>query len=637
MRFRIAAWDRSYPLVIDPVVLGCATYLAGSSYTYQAALAVDSLGQAYVTGRTGSADYPITDDAYRTDMIGPDDIYVSKLNAAGTQLVYSTYLGGNNAGQIDEALSIAVDASGQAYVAGRTSDGTYPTTLGAYQTSMQGSSDAFVTKLNATGSALVYSTYLGGPDVGSSSWEFAFAIAVDGNGYAYVTGVTNSEGFPTTAGAYQSSLNGREDAFVVKFNQAGTGLVYSTYLGGNGNQDPGLDIAVDAAGQAYVTGYTNSTDFATAGAFQTVYRGANPPVYPIGDTGDAFVVKLNDTGSARIYATYLGGTLNDEGWAIAMDGSGQAYVLGHTRSSDYPVKLPAYQASLNGDSDAFVAKFNAAGSDLVYSTYLGGSADESVGRIAVDTAGRAYAAGGTNSSDFPTAGGPFQAELRGLTDDFLVQIKADGSGLEYSTYLGGSYDEWGGSYVDIALGPAGQVYVAGVTNSLDFPTTAGAFQASPPAGAQTSGSGFLAKFTGFTSSTFAFKTFKVDRLRIDRHHKSFFLDADFTLARASDGLNPKSEPLTLTVGNFTLNIPAGKLRAEKHGRFSFTGKIGKLYVKLVLTPKAYKRYDIEVTVYGADLGNVCNKKTAVELKIGNDTGKTWDKPHCEHEKGDKNH
>jgi hypothetical protein len=218
--------------------------------------------------------------------------------------------------------------------------------------------DVFVTKLNATGTALVYSTYIGG-----SYRDEGYAIAVDGSGNAYVTGYTKSTDYDVTPGAFQTTKEGGQDVFVTKLNATGTALVYSTYIGGSG-YDYGYGIAVDGSGNAYVTGYTFSTDYdVTPGAFQTTKGGYR----------DVFVTKLNATGTALVYSTYIGGSGGDEGYAIAVDGSGNAYVTGYTYSTDYDVTPGAFQTTNGGGGDVFVTKLNATGTALVYSTYIGGS------------------------------------------------------------------------------------------------------------------------------------------------------------------------------------------------------------------------------------------------------------------------
>ena len=439
----LGAYDRALPLVIDPV-LAWSTYLGGSGADAAHAIAVDAAGNAYVTGTTSSLNFP-TANAVQAANAGAPDAFVTKLNAAGTALVYSTYLGGSG---FDFGNGIAVDSAGNAYVAGHTRSTNFPT-ANALQATFGGASDAFVTKLNAAGSALVYSTYLGG-----SSDDEALAIAVDSAGNAYVAGTTFGTDFPT-ANAVQAASGGGPDAFVTKLNAAGSALVYSTYLGGSAS-DAARGVAVDSSGSAYVAGDTTSTNFPLANALQASYGGGS---------FDAFVTRLNAAGTALVYSTYLGGTGGDSGQAIAVDAAGNAYVTGYTESTNFPT-ANALQASNAGLLDAFVTKLNAAGTALVYSTYLGGSGGEIAFAIDVDSSGNAYVAGGTGSPDFPTANA-FQSGIGGSGDAFAAKLNAAGSALLDSTYLGGSdIDQARG----IAVDTAGSMYVAGATSSTDFPT-----------------------------------------------------------------------------------------------------------------------------------------------------------------------
>jgi photosystem II stability/assembly factor-like uncharacterized protein len=341
-------------------------------------------------------------------------------------LSYSTYLGGNGN---DEGRGIAVDAAGNAYITGRAQSTDFPTTAGAFQKSKAVGSifNAFVCKLNAAGTDVVYATYLGGNilhralsdqpirvnDEGTLPrfGETAFAIAVDAAGNAYITGETDSGNFPTTPGALRSTpltdpaIAINSDAFVTKLNPTGSALVYSTYLGGLHaltevpvtGRDLGLGIAVDATGNAYVTGYTNSGDFPTANALQPALNTAKP------FTSDAFLTKLNPTGSALVYSTYLGGDDEDYASGIALDGGGNAYITGRTRSANFPVTPGAVQPGFAGETDAFIAKVDAMSAALVYSTYLGGSSTDTASGIGVDATGNAYVTGTTFSTDFPTA------------------------------------------------------------------------------------------------------------------------------------------------------------------------------------------------------------------------------------------
>ena len=345
-------------------------------------------------------------------------------------LAYSTLLGGSG---WDAGYDIVVDAGGNAYVTGFAGSTDFPTTPGAFQTALLSGPyySAFVTKLNPTGSGLVYSTYLGG-----SGGETGNAIAVDAAGSAYVTGYTYSMDFPTTPGAFHPTPGVVADAFVTKLNLDGSGLAYSTYLGGSGG-DAGYAIAVDAGGNAYVTGSTGSVNFPTTpGAFQPVHGSyywflwltlhPDPNLCPNPNTclpADAFITKLNPAGSALVYSTYLGGKDSDGGSSIAIDAEGNVHVTGGTASLNFPTTVDAFQHMLPGCcGSAFVAKINPSYPGvlgLLYSTYLGGTYSDSSTGIAVDMGGNAYVVGTTSSSDFPTTPGAFQTSGRGA---FILKI-----------------------------------------------------------------------------------------------------------------------------------------------------------------------------------------------------------------------
>jgi uncharacterized protein (TIGR03437 family) len=441
-----------------------STYLGGDGDDRALALAVDPAGSAHLAGQTSSANFPTTPGAFLTALaLGGFDAFVTKLDAAGAALGFSTYLGGSGFSRNEEAFDLAVDADGNAYVTGRTFSANFPVTTGAVQTSHGGGtfSDAFVTKIDAAGKNLVYSTYLGG-----SGEDSGTGIAAAADDSAYVTGATASSNFPTTKGAFQTAPGGSSDSFVAKLSPEGSTLAYSTLLGGNGT-DAAVGIAVDSSGNAYVTGTTSSTNFpTTTGAFQTSGAGGV----------EGFVSKLNGEGSALVYSTYLGGEGQDNTSGIAVDSEGNAYVTGWTYSKNFPTTAGAFQTAFAGGyTDAFVSKLDAGGAALRYSTLLGGTGDDDGRRVAVDTSGSAYVTGRTNSINFPTTPEAFQTSARGGYDGYVAKLNAEGTALAYSTYLGGSGSDWGAG---LAVDASGNAHVTGLTNSANFPTSADRIQRS---------------------------------------------------------------------------------------------------------------------------------------------------------------
>jgi hypothetical protein len=463
-----AGYQPDRELIVDPGV-AYSTFLGGTSDEIGNGIAVDAAGNTYIVGTTQSPDFTTTAGAFdRTGAVGTvSDVFVAKLNPAGTALVYATFIGGSN---FEWGRAIAIDAAGNAYIAGQTKSSDFPTTRGAFDRTFGipgncprcaiDNYDAFVTKLNAAGSALAYSTFLGG----ASDIDDALGIAVDSAGSAYVTGETGSTDFPVTPGAFRTTRNGAYDAYVTKLNPAGSALVYSTFLGGS-QVDFGVRIAVDASNNAYVLGNTSSTDFpTTADAFDTTQNGAF----------DLFVTKLNAAGSALVYSTFIGGAGFDSAGGLAIDSAGNAYVSGGTSSADYPVTPGAFQtvSQSSGGGGGFVTKLNAAGSALVFSTFLG---DAGVSGIALTPTGNMWLTGATTSLTFPTTPDAFQGFLHAgasSTEAFITELNSTGSALLYSTYLGGSNTDYG---TDVRLDSAGNVYVTGKTLSSDFPTTPGAF------------------------------------------------------------------------------------------------------------------------------------------------------------------
>jgi hypothetical protein len=494
--FRVGPYDTSRPLVIDPIV-AFSTFLGGTGFDQAYNVAVDAGGNAYVVGVAYTADFPTTPGALQTTPSGTDG-FVTKLSADGSTFVYSTYLSGANCqgvavdstgsayvtgyaainfpttpgafqpslrggydafvtklsptgaslvystilgGSFDDfGYDIALDAGGNAYVTGNTSyrapgPGDFPT-VNAFQPAYGGGTqDAFVTKVNPTGTALVYSTYLGGGQIINATEDWGEGIAVDAAGSAYVTGETYSPDFPTTTGAYDRSRAGL-DAFIVKFSPSGSSLVYSTFLGASGREE-GLDIAVDASGNAYVAGLTESTD----NPFTPEYDGfpTTPGAFQPRGSFDAFVTKLNPQGSGLVYSTYLGGPCGvDRAWGIAVDQTGNAYVVGDTGSQaapcqgDFPIDNAVQPSYGGGLSDAFAAALNASGTALLYSTYLGGNLFDEARGVALSSDGRsAYVAGSSSSFDFATTPGaaqPFNAGGVEHQDDAVV-VKISNSPL----------------------------------------------------------------------------------------------------------------------------------------------------------------------------------------------------------------
>ena len=404
-----------------------STYLGGNGVGGEqgCGIAVDSSGSAYVTGSTSSANFPTTAGAFQTvykaTATYPSNAFVTKLSPTGTALVYSTFVGGST---YDRATGIAIDSSGDAYIAGYTHSTDFPTTPGTFQRTFHGQANAFVAKLNPLGTALLYSTLLGG-----SVYDQANAIAIDSSGDAYITGSSSSTDFPTTPGVFQPANreSTESNAFVTKISADGTALLYSTYLGGSDNSgDEAKAIAVDSSGNAYIAGVASSSDFPTTpGAFQTV----NEAQLSLNSCG--FVTKLNATGAALVYSTYLGGKGNSGAAAtgIAIDSSGNAYIVGGT-SPAFPTTIGAYQrVSKMSAYTAFVTKLNAAGTALVSSTYLGGSKFSQVNAIALDPVGNVYTTGHTYASDFPTTPGAFQTVNGGVSGNtfnaFLTRLSVN--------------------------------------------------------------------------------------------------------------------------------------------------------------------------------------------------------------------
>lgn len=370
-------------------------------------------------------------------------------------LIYSTLIG---ATYINNVTAVAVDGSGDVYATGYTYYG-FPT-KNAFEGN-QASEDAFVTKFSATGGSLIYSTYLGGSGV----IDEGTAIGVDRYGSAYVVGITDSFDFPVKNAIQPANHGGRADAFAAKLNSTGSALVYSTYLGGSGD-DEARGLAIDSQQRLYITGWTCSSDFPVANAYQpTSGTGACAKPYP---GPNAFVTRLNASGTGFDYSTYLGGTNGDSASGIAVDSTFSAYVTGTANSVDFPVTAGAFQQTNRSLNTAFVTKFAPDGQSLVFSTFFGGTSSDNANAIAIDSYDRPYITGTTRSGDMPVTSGARQKALNGPSDAFVTKFWKTGAGLIYSTYLGGSGDDGGNS---IAVDASGDAHVAGYTGSTDFPVS----------------------------------------------------------------------------------------------------------------------------------------------------------------------
>jgi hypothetical protein len=500
--FAVGKYDRAQSLTIDPTLV-YSTYLGGSNEDSVNAIAIDSSGAAYLTGPTQSADYPVTPGVFRTTY---SSAFITKLNASGTALVYSSFLGGSGGPSGgDDGLGVAVDASGDAFVVGSTYSTNFPVTSGAYQITnkaapMSGAT-GFAVKVNPAGTALLYGTYLGG-----TLTDNATSVAIDSSGDAYIAGFAYSSNFPTTTGAYQTTNKSAADygwnQFVTKLNPAGSSLLYSTYIGGSGDYGSGGNsyVAIDSSGEAYICGIALSTDFpTTTGAFQkTTGAGAGH--------SNITLAKLNSAATSLLYSTYFGGSGSSYGddapGGLVIDSTGNAYFSGTTHETNLPVTSSAYlktsASAAQSLPSAFVTKMNPTGTALVYSTYLSGSGGQHGDRgtgLAIDSSGDVYVTGSAGSTDFPVTSNAYQstnaAEGNYGSVVFLTEFNPAGTALLYSTYFGGtaSFSDSGNA---IALGSGGAVYIAGNTGASNFPTTAGAYKTTY---SSTFGStGFVAEF-----------------------------------------------------------------------------------------------------------------------------------------------
>ncbi|MFW9996576.1 MAG: SBBP repeat-containing protein [Candidatus Odinarchaeota archaeon] len=451
-----------------------STFFGGSGDDHGSKIVRDSQNNTIIFGITYSSDFPVTDDAYDTTYNGGRDIFVSKWSEDGI-LLFSTYIGGN-ADEIGDSRNpggIMLDNMDNIVICGRTESSDFPVTPGAYDTTFGGSQEAFVFKLSADGSTLVFSTFLGGSDVDAGQ-----SLVLDDTNNIYITGRTLSTDFPITPDAFQKVNGGSADPFVSKLSPDGTELLYSTFLGGSGNDAAGT-IVLDDDGDIYVVGFTNSADMAvTPDAYQKTWR--------VGAT-DLFAAKLSaNNHSELIYMTYIGGS-NFEVVGFpqgdAVDDEGNLYITGPTTSSDFPVTTGALDTTFNGDCDGFIVKLSANGSELLYSTFIGGNDRDWCDRFSLTDDGNLCVAGYTDSSDFPVTSSAYDQVLGGERDLFVMKLSSNDFQLLNSSYLGGSgsdgvkesSDMWDSRYSGLLVIGEESVMITGSTDSIDFPVTENAY------------------------------------------------------------------------------------------------------------------------------------------------------------------
>ena len=450
--FDVGSYDKTIPLVIDPLL--ASTFVGGSDSDYGYDVVLDASNNVYIAGHTNSFSYPTTTGVYQTAKSGGYDVFVSKFNNDLSALSASTFIGGSGS---DKAYAIALDSSYNVYIAGCTNSTNYPIN-NAYQAINNGNYDAFISKLSNDLSTLLSSTY-----VGSSSYDYAYGIALDSLDSVYITGYTNSINYPTTVDAYQTVNSGGYDAFVNKFNSDLSALAASTFIGGSGS-DNAFKIALNSSGNLYITGYTDSSDYPiTANAYQNERKGLT----------DVFVSQLTNDLKVLSSSTYVGGSNYDKAYAFAFDSSNNVYITGETYSSDYPTTIGVYQSVNNGGYDAFVSKISDDLSTLLASTFVGGSSHDYAYGIALNSENSVYITGKTLSADYPTTNMAYEIEFNGNSDVFVSKFNNGLSALSASTFIGGSSDEEARA---IAIDSSDNIYATGFTNSSDYPITSGAYQ-----------------------------------------------------------------------------------------------------------------------------------------------------------------
>jgi hypothetical protein len=447
-------YDYDKTLIIDPK-LNFSTFLGGSGNDEGLAIINDNSQNVIITGSTFSIDFPTKTGSVDEIYNGKSDVFITKLAGNGSSIIYSTFIGGT---ENEVGYEVAIDTADYSYITGYTSSSDFPTTLGANDTSYNGGGyDAFVLRLSPSGNELNYSTFIGGIGL-----EYAQGIELDKEQNAYITGYTYSTDFPITASAYDTSYNNQADVFILKLSTNGSKILYSTFIGGS-NFDFGYDITLDPLNNILVTGRTDSTNFPTS---KDAYCSSLKGKY------DVFVVMLNTSKNNLTFSTYIGGTNNEKGNAIKVDSNGNILVTGHTASSDFPISAKTYDSTFNGGVyDIFLFKLNSNGTKLLYSTFIGGNNYDYCYDMEIDPFGNSYLIGNSGSMDFPTTPNAYDS-VSNLTEVIIIKLANNGSQLFYSTFIGGIGHDYGRG---ITMDPKGDIYLTGYTYSSDFPTTTGVY------------------------------------------------------------------------------------------------------------------------------------------------------------------
>lgn len=432
-----------------------STYIGGSSDDMAYDMAADNDGNLYIAGSTPSEDFPVTEGSFNETYGGNTDGYVCKLSADGSSLMWCTYIGGPMA---DLVLGIAVLDDGSVIVCGETRSGSFPTTDGAYGTTHSGGSDAFIAKLSADGSQLLFSTLIGG-----SQDDVAEDVDIDSTGVVGVAIETNSPDFPISAGAYNSTFGTNVDIAVVELSSNGQSLLYSSYFGA-GDFDGVTEIEYSDNDEVIILGRTGSAMFpVTSGAYDETFDAG---------TYDGFLSKFNLDGSELSFSTFIGGSNLDFTYSFEIDSVGDIIIHGKTYSDDFPVSPSAYDTKLNGSTDAFLFKLKNDGTSMIASSLYGGNGAESGGSLSIDSQDRLFFTGITDSTDLNITDNAMQKNLLGTYDIFISEFSSDLTDLVYGTYIGSSGTDtpyW--SCID----DQGYFNVVGYSNAADFPTTDGAF------------------------------------------------------------------------------------------------------------------------------------------------------------------